>query len=105
MAAAGENEDFSARFRQHDTGSRRTEILRLLVERSEQSAAAQILERLDGINAVGHEMAPSEVAGGLTDLSCPVLDQHGNAVAAPPMPCPRCAPPGRRYPAALAASQ
>ena len=67
------------------TGRRRAKMLRLLVERSGLSTA-QISQRLDAIAAMGHDVAPSELAGGLIDLSCPVLDQHGHAVAALTLP-------------------
>ncbi len=67
------------------TGGRREEMVRILVERSGQ-AAAQISRRLDAIAAIGHDMAASELAGGLTDLSCPVRDERGHAVAALTLP-------------------
>lgn len=67
------------------TGGRREEMVRILAEQSGQ-AAAQVARRLDAIAAKGHDMADSEMAGGLTDLSCPVRDERGHAVAALTLP-------------------
>lgn len=67
------------------TGRRRGEMLRLLVRHS-GLAATQISQHLDAIAEAGHDVAPSELAGGLIDLSCPVLDQHGHAIAALTLP-------------------
>ncbi|MGH7043902.1 MAG: IclR family transcriptional regulator [Acetobacteraceae bacterium] len=67
------------------TGGQREKMVRILVERSGQTAA-QISHRLDAIAAIGHDMAASELAGGLTDLSCPVRDERGHAVAALTLP-------------------
>jgi DNA-binding IclR family transcriptional regulator len=66
-------------------GGRREEMVRILTELSGRPAA-QISQRLNAIAAVGHDMAASEMAGGLTDLSCPVLDERGLAVAALTVP-------------------
>ncbi|WP_225764982.1 hypothetical protein [Inquilinus sp. Marseille-Q2685] len=48
--------------------------------------AGDIPERLEGIAAAGHDLAPSETAPGLTDMSAPVLDSSGLAVAALTLP-------------------
>jgi DNA-binding IclR family transcriptional regulator len=67
------------------TGGRRADMVRILVQNS-ALPEAQVSQRLDAIAALGHDMAPSEVAGGLIDLSCPVLDQRGHAIAALTLP-------------------
>jgi len=45
-----------------------------------------ILARLESIAATGHDVAPSETAPGLTDMSAPILDPSGLAVAALSLP-------------------
>jgi len=67
------------------SGRKREELVAILVAQS-ALPPAQITARLDRIVAIGHDMAPSEVAEGLVDLSCPVLDERGQAVAALTLP-------------------
>jgi len=67
------------------TGHRRAEMVRILVEHGDQPAE-QVTQRLDAIADAGYDLAPSEIAGGLIDLSFPVLDLHGHAVAALTLP-------------------
>ncbi|HEY1856662.1 IclR family transcriptional regulator [Acidocella sp.] len=66
-------------------GPRRQEMALHLAANSKQPKT-KVLSRLDTIAASGHDMAASELAIGLTDLSCPVLDEHGHAVAALTLP-------------------
>jgi DNA-binding IclR family transcriptional regulator len=60
-------------------------MVRSMAQRDELPAA-DILARLEGIAAAGHDLAPSETAPGLTDMSAPVLDPSGLAVAALTLP-------------------
>ncbi len=67
------------------TGGRRADLLRILAVNAGTSAA-QLLPRLEQIAARGYDRAPSEVMSGLTDLSCPILDERGQAIAALALP-------------------
>ena len=67
-------------------GERRRGELAALLARQDGSALGDVLARLDHIAAAGYDMAPSEVVVGLTDISCPVLDHDGQAVAALTVP-------------------
>ena len=66
-------------------GARRHEMVRRLAAGGGQPEA-DVIARLDAIAASGYDMAASELAIGLTDLSCPVLDENSNAVAALTLP-------------------
>jgi DNA-binding IclR family transcriptional regulator len=66
-------------------GARRQEMALRLAANS-ALPEADVMARLDAIAASGHDMAASELAIGLTDLSCPVLDENSNAVAALTLP-------------------
>jgi DNA-binding IclR family transcriptional regulator len=67
------------------SGPKRAEAVAILAAQSGM-AAALITPRLDRIAADGHDMAPSEVTDGLVDISCPILDDRGQAVAALTLP-------------------
>jgi len=64
---------------------RRGEMVRVMAQR-DGLPAEDILARLETIAAAGHDMAPSETAPGLTDMSAPILDPSGLAVAALTLP-------------------
>lgn len=64
---------------------RREEMARLLAEQS-GTALGDVLASLLAIAADGFAMAESGTVAGLTDLSCPVLDHAGQAVAALTLP-------------------
>jgi DNA-binding IclR family transcriptional regulator len=64
---------------------RRGEMVRSMAQRDELPVE-DIQMRLEGIAAAGHDLAPSETAPGLTDMSAPVLDPSGLAVAALTLP-------------------
>lgn len=56
----------------------------------EQLSAAKykkLIAVLDRIRADGHDQAPSTVVSGILDLSVPVLNHHGQVVAALSSPC------------------
>ena len=67
-------------------GERRRGELAALLARQDGAAVAEVMARLEGIAAAGHDMAPSELVVGLTDMSCPVVDHAGQAVAALTVP-------------------
>lgn len=67
------------------SGRKREEAIAILAAQSGMPPAL-IRPRLDRIAATGHDMSPSEVADGLVDLSCPILDDRGHAVAALTLP-------------------
>ena len=64
---------------------RRGEMVRIMAQRDELPVD-DILARLEGIASTGHDVAPSETAPGLTDMSAPILDPSGLAVAALSLP-------------------
>ncbi|WP_026871318.1 IclR family transcriptional regulator [Inquilinus limosus] len=64
---------------------RRGEMVRIMAQR-DVLPVDDVLARLEGIAAAGFDMAPSETAPGLTDISAPVLDPSGLAVAALTLP-------------------
>lgn len=67
-------------------GERRRGELAALLARQDGGAPGDVLARLGHIAVAGYDMAPSEVVVGLTDISCPVLDHDGQAVAALTVP-------------------
>jgi DNA-binding IclR family transcriptional regulator len=67
-------------------GERRRGELAALLARHDGSAIDEVLARLDHIATAGYDMAPSEIVVGLTDISCPVLDHGGQAIAALTVP-------------------
>ena len=65
----------------------RREAMIAIMARQERAASAQaIAERLDGIAQVGHDVFHSELTAGVVDISYPVLDHLGQAVAALTVP-------------------
>jgi DNA-binding IclR family transcriptional regulator len=66
-------------------GARRQEMARRLAV-SGALPETDVVARLDAIAASGYDIAASELAIGLTDLSCPVLDENRNALAALTLP-------------------
>ena len=64
---------------------RRDEVMAVLARHS-GVAVETIRPRIDGIAAAGYDMTPSEVVGGLIDMSCPVLDHSGQVLAALTLP-------------------
>jgi DNA-binding IclR family transcriptional regulator len=66
-------------------GARRDEMVRILTPEGRDQA--EIAMQLDMIRHDGYDMRRSAfVAGGLTDLACPVLDERGAAAAALNLP-------------------
>lgn len=65
---------------------RQEEYLRIMAERDGARPAAEIRSRLARIAADGFDCAPSGIAFGVTDVSSPVLDHLGHAVAALTVP-------------------
>jgi DNA-binding IclR family transcriptional regulator len=66
-------------------GVRRDEMVRILA--AEGRDRAEVAMQLDMIRRDGYDMRRSAfVAGGLTDLACPVLDERGAAAAALNLP-------------------
>jgi len=68
--------------------ARRAELARRMAAAQEDGPGdpAALLERLNRIAAAGHDEAPSEVHHGVTDISFPVRDALGTAVAALTVP-------------------
>jgi DNA-binding IclR family transcriptional regulator len=66
--------------------ARRTELVRVMSAREDASPEATLETRLERIAAAGHELAPSERTLGITDISFPVLDHRGQAIAALTVP-------------------
>ena len=66
--------------------ARRAELVRLMSAREDASAEAAVLDRLGRIASAGHDLAPSERTVGITDISLPVLDHRGLAIAALTVP-------------------
>jgi DNA-binding IclR family transcriptional regulator len=66
-------------------GAKREEMALRLAAGSGQPKE-MVMSRLEAIAAAGYDMAASELAIGLTDLSCPVLDENSQAVAALTLP-------------------
>jgi len=65
----------------------RREAMVAIMARQERAAPAQaIAERLDGIAQVGHDVFHSELTAGVVDISYPVLNHLGQAVAALTVP-------------------
>ncbi|HVY16992.1 MAG TPA: IclR family transcriptional regulator [Rhodopila sp.] len=87
--------------------SRRASLVRALAEGSGVTAAA-VTERLDAIRRTGYDIMPSEVAEGITDLSHPVPDAAGHALAALTLPfmpwCARTADAAATVPALISAA-
>lgn len=67
-------------------GERRQGELAALLARQDGTAPEAVAARLGRIAAAGGDMAPSEFVIGLTDMSVPVLDHAGQAVAALTVP-------------------
>jgi DNA-binding IclR family transcriptional regulator len=66
-------------------GQRREELMAILARQSGVSAE-EIRPRLDDIVAAGYDMTPSAIVDGLIDMSSPVLDHSGQALAALSLP-------------------
>ncbi|MBN8907013.1 MAG: IclR family transcriptional regulator [Rhodospirillales bacterium] len=64
---------------------RREEMVRLLAAEAAQEEAA-LTQRLDRIAAAGYDLVASELIDGFIDISCPILDEHGQAAAALTLP-------------------
>jgi DNA-binding IclR family transcriptional regulator len=62
--------------------ARRAEMARIMASQEGATRAETLLARLEGIAEAGHDIAPSEVFSGIMDLSFPILDHLGHAVAA-----------------------
>ncbi|MDQ0394755.1 DNA-binding IclR family transcriptional regulator [Labrys monachus] len=66
---------------------RRAELVaRLHANDSDGASEEEIAARLDGIAARGFEMAPSRLAQGVTDISVPIIDHFGQAIATVTIP-------------------
>lgn len=66
--------------------ARRAELARRMAAAEGLAAPDALLERLSGIAAAGHDIAPSEVHDGVIDISFPILDTHETAMAALTVP-------------------
>lgn len=66
-------------------GRRREEMVRLLAAEGGETEAS-LTARLDRIAAAGHDLVASDLIDGFIDISCPILDEHGQAVAALTLP-------------------
>jgi len=61
---------------------RRSERLRALLAPGEEHREAELRKRLDAVARDGHEIAPSPLAAGVTNVGAPVFDRHGRVTAA-----------------------
>jgi DNA-binding IclR family transcriptional regulator len=59
----------------------RDEMMQLMIEQDGLKSDAEISARLARIVEAGYEMASSQIANGVLDVSCPVLNQFNIAVA------------------------
>lgn len=64
---------------------RRAELTAVMARQSGLSEE-EVRSRLEATAAAGYDMAPSTIVTGLTDMSCPILDHQGQAVAALTLP-------------------
>jgi DNA-binding IclR family transcriptional regulator len=68
------------------TPERREEMIELMAEQDGTKSRRTVAEKLKRIAEAGHEVAESRVASGVVDISCPVFNQFGVAVAALTVP-------------------
>jgi DNA-binding IclR family transcriptional regulator len=66
--------------------ARRAEMVRIMATQPDASPEAVLTSRLDRIARAGYDMAPSERAAGITDISVPIIDHTGDATAALTVP-------------------
>lgn len=78
------------------TSERREEMIQLMVEQDGTKSRRTIAEKLKRIAEAGHEVADSRIASGVVDISCPVFNQFGVAVAA--LTVPYLAQPDNQHP-------
>jgi DNA-binding IclR family transcriptional regulator len=62
--------------------ARRVEMVRIMAAQERATPAEALSARLERIVETGYDIAPSEVFSGITDLSFPINDHLGRAVAA-----------------------
>ena len=65
---------------------RQDEMVRMMLANDKSASKRAISSRLGSIGEAGYDLAPSEFAAGVTDVSCPVLNHFGQAVAALTVP-------------------
>jgi DNA-binding IclR family transcriptional regulator len=65
---------------------RQEELVQAMTEHPDASPPDVIREKLRAIAKAGHDCSPSQVAFGVKDVSCPVLNHFGHAVAALTVP-------------------
>jgi DNA-binding IclR family transcriptional regulator len=65
---------------------RQAELVAIMAAQEGASPPAAIKAKLDAIAAAGYDYAPSGIAFGVTDVSCPVLNHFGQAIAALTVP-------------------
>ena len=72
-----------AAFQSHE---RRAELVRIMAAQDGALPADELHALLRSIARRGHDKAPSRIARGVTDISCPIFDPFGQAVAALTVP-------------------
>lgn len=65
---------------------RREELLRIMASQEGAGDPQALKERIAAIAARGYDLAPSGIAHGVQDVSCPILNHFGQAVAALTVP-------------------
>lgn len=66
--------------------ARRAEMVGIMAAQRDASPEAALTARLDRIAHAGYDMAPSERTDGITDISFPIIDHLGQAIAALTVP-------------------
>jgi DNA-binding IclR family transcriptional regulator len=66
--------------------ARRAEMQRIMAAQPDASPDSALTARLDRIARAGYDLAPSERADGITDISVPIIDHLGEAIAALTVP-------------------
>jgi len=61
---------------------RQCEMIRVMLAQDDCASEDALRGRLAAIQKAGYDLAPSELAAGVTDMSSPILNQFGQAVAA-----------------------
>ncbi|MBV8650773.1 MAG: IclR family transcriptional regulator [Alphaproteobacteria bacterium] len=66
--------------------ARRAAMEAIMAAQPDAAPRAALTRRLDRIARAGYDMAPSEWANGITDISVPIIDHLGEAIAALTVP-------------------
>lgn len=70
----------------HQRAEQRIKVLDQMMKEDPKLDRAEVVLALDLIREQGHEVSASLIAPGVTDISCPILNHHGTAIAALTVP-------------------